>query len=138
MGFIPTGTQAGRYLRVVAAYTDDHGTAEEAASAPASNPIAGDGSEPEVTPPTAPALAAVAVSGPDGVTVSWQAPESDGGAPITAVHRVTVRRNGDVVDVREAGPDRTSLLITGLDPAATYRFFGRGWSTTPAPGRTPA
>jgi Ca2+-binding RTX toxin-like protein len=120
-GFIPTPAHAGRYLRVVGAYTDDHGTAEEAASAPAPNPVAGDGSEPEVTPPAAPALAAVAVSGPTGVTVSWQAPQDDGGAPITG-YRVTVRRNGDVVDVREAGADRTSLLITGLDPAATYRF----------------
>jgi hypothetical protein len=120
-GFIPAAQHVGRYVRVVASYSDDHGTAEEAASAPAPNPIAGDGSEPEVTPPAAPALRAAAVTGPDGITVSWQTPDNDGGSPITGF-RVTVRMNGDVVDTRSAAADQESLLIAGLAASGTYRF----------------
>ncbi|UMG92630.1 fibronectin type III domain-containing protein [Nocardioides sp. TF02-7] len=74
----------------------------------------------EVTPPAAPALLSLQRTAA-GITVTWQPPENDGGAPITG-YRVNVLRRGAVVDTRSTGAEATSLLVDGLDPAVTYRF----------------
>jgi hypothetical protein len=120
-GFVPLAEHAGRYLRVVASYTDDHGTAERAASLPTSNPVAAQG-VPGPQTPSAPFSNTASVEG-QSIRVSWTAPVDNGGSAISG-YRVTVRANGGVVSTRAAGVGATSLLIGGLDtdPTIAYTF----------------
>jgi Ca2+-binding RTX toxin-like protein len=120
-GFVPLAEHRGSYLRVVASYTDDHGTAERAASLPTRDAVSGPGT-PAAEVPSAPFSGSAVVEG-QGIRVSWTAPIADGGAAITG-YRVTVRANGSVVGTRTTGPGVTSLLVGGLNtnPALAYTF----------------
>jgi Ca2+-binding RTX toxin-like protein len=120
-GFVPLAEHVGSYLRVVASYTDDHGTAERAASLPTSNAIAAQG-VPGARAPSAPFGDGAAVEG-QAIRVSWTAPVDTGGAAISG-YRVSVRANGTVVSTRTAGAGATSLLVGGLDtdPTIGYTF----------------
>jgi Ca2+-binding RTX toxin-like protein/methionine-rich copper-binding protein CopC len=118
-GYLPTSNDAGKYLRVRAVYTDLHETAENAISAATANPVA-EFVAPEPTAPTAPSISG-ATSGPNGVTVTWQAPADNGGSPITG-YEVRVLQNGTQVgQLRPAGAGATSLVIDGLTPGS-YTF----------------
>ncbi|WP_159081514.1 peroxidase family protein [Nocardioides sediminis] len=120
-GYVPHADDLGKYLRVVASYTDDHGTAEEAASLPTENPVA----EPAPAPvaPTAPISNTAVIDGDGTIRVSWTRPIDDGGAEITG-YEVTVYADGEVFDTRTAGANATNLLVDGLDtnPAIDYTF----------------
>ncbi len=120
-GYLPTPADAGRYLRVMATYTDDHGTDESPTSLPTENTVNGTVLPPDPTAPAAPALVAAAVAGPDGVTVSWQAPQNDGGSPITG-YRVKARQGNAVVKTVDVDAGKTSVLVTGLSSTASYTF----------------
>lgn len=73
--------------------------------------------------PFAPTIG-TATASPGSATVTWSAPSSDGGAPITG-HRVTVfngATGAQIGAVRLAGADATSLLVTGLANGQPYDF----------------
>lgn len=71
----------------------------------------------EATVPSAPADVSAALVGPD-LSVSWSAPQSDGGAEITE-YRVYDGAGAPVATV--SGGER-SLLVTGLVPGTTASF----------------
>ncbi len=54
----------------------------------------------------------------DGVQISWDAPDSDGGDAITG-YRVLVIPSAQVVNVPSG---QTEVTVTGLDPAQAYQF----------------
>jgi hypothetical protein len=56
------------------------------------------------------------------VTLSWRAPQSNGGATVSG-YRVTVSQNGRKWStVQEVPATTTSVVATGLNSATTYRF----------------
>ena len=90
--------------------------------------------------PTAPGLprSITVVAGYQQVSVSWAAPRSDGGTPITA-YRLTTRPATPAVSV---SGDARSATLTGLADGRAYRVSvaavngaGRGKSATSAPVR---
>jgi hypothetical protein len=149
-GFVPLPAHSGQRLRVVASYTDDHGTAENAASLP-TNPITGP-SDPGPSVPSAPFAGSAAVSGPASILVSWTPPVDDGGAAISG-YTVSVYADGAALGTRSAGANATSAQVGNLDtdPTIAYTFrvaarnkAGTGAATTlmgpvsfPTPGQSP-
>ena len=120
-GFVPLPAHSGKRLRVVASYTDDHGTQETATSLP-TNPITGP-SDPGPSAPSAPFAGAATISGPASVLVTWTPPVADGGAAI-AGYTVTVYADGAVQGTRSAGANATSIQVGNLatGPAIAYTF----------------
>ena len=105
-------TDGGRTLRVVASYTDGHGTAETAASQAT-------GQVPAWTLPAAPAIGS-ATPGVESVTVSWTPPAVTGNAPLTS-YSVEIRSGGQpFATVTGISPEETSTRIDL--PVGTYRF----------------
>ncbi|MBI3969634.1 MAG: fibronectin type III domain-containing protein, partial [Chloroflexi bacterium] len=93
-----------------------------------------------VTPATLPGApsAVVAVAGDAQATVSWNAPSSDGGDPITS-YRVVVSPGGTVVTTTTL-----SAVVVGLENATSYSFsvtatngVGTGSSSASSPAVTP-
>ena len=77
---------------------------------------------PAATVPSAPTGVA-ATAGVGSATVSWTAPASDGGSPITA-SQIDVRTGTTVTTVIFTNP-ATSQVVTGLLPGTTYTFVVR-------------
>lgn len=95
------------------AYTATVG-AKNAAGTTTSEPSA------PVTPRTVPGAptAVQAVRGDQSATVSWTAPESDGGSPVTG-YTVTVSPGGTA---KQVGADATSTVVSGLTNGTPYTF----------------
>jgi hypothetical protein len=76
------------------------------------------------TPPLAPLITKITASGPGQVTLVWDIPPSDGGAPILH-YLVTPYRNG-VAEAAHTYPVNDPYVYTdvinGLTPGATYPF----------------
>lgn len=70
------------------------------------------------TAPTAPAAPSVATTSGSSVTVSWSAPSSDGGSPVTS-YRVTSNPGNKTCTVNAP---TTSCVVTGLSSNSSYTF----------------
>ena len=81
---------------------------------------------PRVTAPGAPTIG-TATPGDGSATVTWTAPTSDGGSAITGYNvRVVDNTTGNQVgSLRPAGAAATSLTVTGLTSATSYKLAGR-------------
>jgi hypothetical protein len=83
-----------------------------------------------VVPPAAPTGITVVISGIGTVTISWQAPVDDGGAPIQSytVTATPVELSGNASTKNSpsctvtGNPPPTSCQISGLMPGVTYTF----------------
>ncbi len=86
----------------------------------AANATSGGSASIDATQPTAPPApaSAAAVGAATSATVSWTAPASDGGSPITG-YRVTVIPGGAVLDL---GASARSTSVPGLFPGVNYSF----------------
>ena len=105
----PTGAQAGRTLRVRVTFTDDKGN-EEVLTSAATEPVA-------AVAPSAPVGLAVATGeGREGeLSVSWSAPESDGGSEVTG-YKVQWKSGTEAYDGSEASTRQAVLS----DPAVSH------------------
>jgi Ca2+-binding RTX toxin-like protein len=117
-GFIPDAEHVGKRLRVQVVYDDDAGFSNTATSA-VTNPVASFVADP--TAPAAPSIAGVTVIDADSIEVSWQAPDNDGGSPITE-YVVTAWQGNQIVDDRVVAADATSVVFNGLTDGTNYRF----------------
>jgi hypothetical protein len=84
-------------------------------SAP-SNPVT-----PVQSPPPGPPLGVNATAGDRLAALTWTAPSSDGGSPITG-YRVTPYINGSPQAPIATGSTATSFTVTGLTNGTTYTF----------------
>ena len=105
--------QAGQTLKVRVAYTDDKGTAETLTSA-ATEPVA-------ATVPSPPAgLAVTTAEGREGeLSVSWSAPESDGGSEVSG-YKVQWKSGTESYDGSESSAPQAVLG----DAAASHTIAG--------------
>ena len=88
-----------------------------------------------LTAPGAPTIG-TATAGNATATVTWTAPASDGGSPITGYSvRVLDAANVQVGALRPAGAAATNLVVTGLVNGTTYHFTV---TATNAVGTSPA
>ncbi len=111
-----TDDQVGKSVRVTVDFTDDASYQESRDSEPTSVI--------QATTPAAPSQPTVADGPAAGeLTVTWQAPDSDGGSPITAyqVQWKPATASWDTsTDVSEASTTATSHTITALTAGAQY------------------
>ena len=75
-------------------------------------------------PPDQPQNLRAEATGPTSITLTWEAPSSDGGSPITAY---TIRRRGPrdgmwIPIPSITAPTATTFKDTGLDPATAYGY----------------
>ena len=111
---------AGKTLRVRLTFTDDEGN-EEVLTSAATEPVAA------VAPDAPGGLAAATAEGREGeLSVSWSAPESDGGSEVTG-YRVQWKSGTEAYDGSEAsarqavlGDAAASHTITGLVNGTAY------------------
>ena len=105
-------SDGGRTLRVVASYTDRHGTAETATSA-ATDPV------PAWTAPAAPTIG-TATPGVQQVTLTWSAPGNSGNAPLTS-YTIEIRSGATLIStLTGVSPEETTATIDL--PVGSYRF----------------
>jgi hypothetical protein len=104
-----------------------------------SNPVT-----PVPAPPPGPPTGVVATGGDRTASLTWTAPTSDGGSPITN-YRVTPYINGVAQSPIVTGSTQTSYTVTGLANGTTYTFTvaatnssGYGAESTPSNAVTPA
>jgi hypothetical protein len=111
-GTLTTGTVTG--LTNGTTYTFTVVATNASGSSPASSPSA------DTTPAAVPGAptGVVAVKGDASATVSWTAPSSTGGSPLTG-YTVTAAPGGQATTV---APDRTSTTIPGLTNGTAYTF----------------
>src|SRR4051794_27377557 len=76
---------------------------------------------PVPSPPPGPPLGVTATAGDRSVPLTWTAPSSDGGSPITG-YRVTPYINGSPQTPIATGSTATSFTVTGLTNGTTYTF----------------
>jgi hypothetical protein len=106
-------SEGGRRLRVVASYTDRHGTAERAES-PATGIV------PQWTIPGAPTIG-TATPGDRSMTVTWTAPSNTGGTALAA-YALQVWTDGVLQrTITGIDPGATSATVDGLQPGL-HRF----------------
>ena len=116
-----TAAEAGRTLKVLVTFTDDKGTEETLVSA-ATEPVAA------VAPSAPVGLAVATAEGREGeLSVSWSAPQSDGGSEVTG-YRVQWKSGTEAWDGSEASARQAVLgdaaatghTIAGLVNGAAY------------------
>ena len=114
-GFTLTEADVGKAVKVRVSFTDDGGSEESLISGPTEAVAA--------TTPGAPPHVSVAPGGTGELDVRWEAPDSDGGSPVTG-YRVQWRRASgswdNPTDVSESMVTATSYTITGLDYGEEY------------------
>jgi hypothetical protein len=110
--YVVQRTDGGKALRVVASYTDGHGTEETAASSVTAQ-------VPAWTLPAAPTIGS-ATPGVESATVTWTPPTDTGNAPLTS-YSVEIRSGGALFGtVTGISPEETSVRINL--PVGSYRF----------------
>ena len=72
-----------------------------------------------------------ATAGINSATVTWTAPENDGGSPITG-SRIEVRTGTTVVTTATFTDAATSQVVTGLTPGTAYSFVVKAVNNTGA------
>ena len=106
---------SGKTITVKVSFTDDAGNEESLESDPTEAVAA--------TAPGAPRRVSVSLRDTGALDVRWEAPESDGGSPVTG-YRVQWRRASgswdEPADVSEAMAAATSYTITGLEYGEEY------------------
>jgi hypothetical protein len=98
-------------LRVAATFTDGFGFQERIDSDPTAAVIDVPG----------PVRNPLAVAGQASATLSWAAPASDGGSPITG-YRIQVRQGNNVINSFNVAASPTSTTVTGLTNGLSYTF----------------
>ena len=113
---------SGRSLELTNPASDNNNGASWALSTGAGTPGVPTNGAPTVTVPGAPTIG-TATAGNASATVTWTAPGSTGGGPITGYQVRVVNSAGTQVGaLRPAAADATSLLVTGLTNGTAYRF----------------
>ena len=136
-----TNNEVGKRITVTVSFTDGIGTEETVTSQPtaavrdaasAASPGGGGGGTrgPSQTVPGAPTNL-LADGGDEQVTLSWEAPEADGGLAITD-YEVRINRRGSWISM---GSTQTTHTVTGLVNGTVYVFQVRAVNGI---GRSPA
>ncbi|WP_459972656.1 lamin tail domain-containing protein [Nocardioides pyridinolyticus] len=113
---------AGQSLELSDPAADNDNGANWALSSGSGTPGVPTNGAPVVTVPSAPTIG-TATAGSASATVTWTAPGSTGGGPITGYQVRVVNNTGTQVGaLRPAAGDATSLLVTGLTNGTAYRF----------------
>jgi hypothetical protein len=108
-----TGLKAGTSYTFTVAGVNEGGTGPESAKSNAVTPTA-------ITVPGAP-TSVKATAGGASATVSWTAPTSNGGSPITG-YKVVPYKAGVAQTAVTVGPEVVQTVVTGLTPGASYTF----------------
>lgn len=116
---VPT---SGQSLELTDPASDNDNGASWALSVGAGTPGVPTNGAPVVTVPSAPTIG-TATAGNASATVTWTAPSSNGGGPLTGYQVRVVNSAGTQVGaLRPAAAGATSLVVTGLTNGTTYRF----------------
>ncbi len=97
-------------------------------------------------PPGPPQNVRARGTGPNGILLAWDAPETDGGARVTgyAIQRIGPNDNSWIIHRSNTGTTATTFKDTGLEPVTRYQYrvaainrVGRG-EFAPSPPSPPA